>query len=249
MSTTTTDANNTTDAPAPAPAPAPDASSTAVDKIRQEKKILRKEIRRKVKEVSDDDVKEQSNEVWERVKKTEPYKSSKTIGMFLSMPKNEIYTYGWIEEALKEEKILFVPHVGSNFEEPDMEMFECPRRGKFYEEWPKNKWKIPEPPSEDREKLAKAGDLDLILVPGLAFDRQGHRCGQGKGYYDRFLAKMFEGDTTKKPTLMAVCLEAQLLGDGDTIPTHEHDFTMEFIVTPKEIIECKRGTKRKSSDD
>ena len=49
----------------------------------------------------------------------------------------------------------------------------------FYDFWPRNKWGIPEPPVTSTN-VAKPGDIDLLIVPGLAFDTNGHRLGQGK---------------------------------------------------------------------
>jgi 5-formyltetrahydrofolate cyclo-ligase len=68
-------------------------------------------------------------------------------------------------------------------------------------------------------------------VPGLAFDSNGHRLGQGKGYYDRFILKIRRG---AKPYLVGVCLEEQFLNeDGfEGIPVTDHDFIMDMVITP-----------------
>ena len=132
-----------------------------------------------------------------------------------------------------------MPRVGANFEHADMEMIPCPTVPDFYATWPRNKWQIPEPPPEVIEEsgiAAKPGDLDLIIVPGLAFDARGGRLCQGKGYYDRFLAKMRShqnATTPAKPSLVAVGLAQQLV---DHIPMDEHDFRMEIVVLPDQTI-------------
>lgn len=64
---------------------------------------------------------------------------------------------------------------------------------------------------------------DLILVPGLAFGRKGHRLGRGGGFYDRFLAK-HSGAATK----IGVCFAFQVL---DTIPRAAHDAVMNFVIS------------------
>ena len=65
--------------------------------------------------------------------------------------------------------------------------------------------------------------LDLILVPGLAFDSYGRRLGRGKGFYDRLLAAAAHG------TKCGICFDWQLV---ETVPTEAHDAVLDCIVTP-----------------
>lgn len=80
-------------------------------------------------------------------------------------------------------------------------------------------------------------DIDLVLVPGLAFDRSGGRLGQGGGFYDRWLAG-FSGVT------VALCRESALL---DRIPRDSHDLGLDLVVTrsglygPSQIPDGKSG--------
>ena len=70
---------------------------------------------------------------------------------------------------------------------------------------------------------ASVADLDLMVVPGVAFDRTGHRLGYGKGFYDRELhATGFSG------VLIGFCFEFQLL---DRLPAESHDVPVDYIVT------------------
>jgi 5-formyltetrahydrofolate cyclo-ligase len=69
--------------------------------------------------------------------------------------------------------------------------------------------------------------LDLILVPGLGFDRSGHRLGRGKGYYDRWLA-------ARSGLTCGVAFDEQLL---DAVPVGPHDVSLDCIVTPSQWIE------------
>ena len=77
-----------------------------------------------------------------------------------------------------------------------------------------------------RGSPADPSDADLIIVPGLAFDRQGHRLGMGGGFYDRFLAG------ANAPTI-AVAHSCQIV---DFVPTDEGDVSVSLIVTPEEVI-------------
>ena len=75
------------------------------------------------------------------------------------------------------------------------------------------------------------GKIDLIIVPGVAFDRRGGRLGFGKGCYDAFLD---DTDAFK----IGLCYGIQL---SDKLPTEEHDVQMDMIVTEREIIEIKKN--------
>lgn len=71
----------------------------------------------------------------------------------------------------------------------------------------------------------------VVLVPGVAYDRQGHRLGFGSGYYDRWLAAEGKG----LPTI-GLAFHEQLV---DKVPTQAHDIDVQWVVTDKEAIECK----------
>ena len=85
----------------------------------------------------------------------------------------------------------------------------------------KNRYGILEP---DTARSERVDEIDLVIVPGMAFDRQGNRLGRGKGYYDRWLAH-FTG------AVVGVCFDFQLY---PSIPTTAHDCKMNMLVTAKE---------------
>ena len=74
--------------------------------------------------------------------------------------------------------------------------------------------------------------IDLILVPGVAFDCAGHRLGQGGGYYDRFLKE-------SSALRVGICHEAALV---DCVPYEAHDEMMAYIITPGGIIRAGSDT-------
>jgi len=71
------------------------------------------------------------------------------------------------------------------------------------------------------------GKVDLVIVPGIAFDKKKNRLGRGKGYYDRFFKKY-------KPAKIGVAFDCQLL---DAVPIAKHDIKMDKVITPSEIIQ------------
>lgn len=68
--------------------------------------------------------------------------------------------------------------------------------------------------------------LDVILLPGLGFDRAGNRLGRGAGFYDRFISALH--DAGHRPTLIGVCYHAQIV---DRVPTEPHDHRVDRVMT------------------
>ena len=96
------------------------------------------------------------------------------------------------------------------------------------------KWNILEPPRErwgDPEKEVPPEELDIVLVPGVGFDRSGGRMGNGQGYYDRLLERV-RADCP----LIAICYESQLF---DNIMVGPHDIFMDKVITEQAIYHGK----------
>jgi 5-formyltetrahydrofolate cyclo-ligase len=95
-------------------------------------------------------------------------------------------------------------------------------------------YKILEPKPELRnlpEKRVRAEELDLVMVPGTAFDLRGGRMGQGKGYYDRLL-----GNARPDAPLVALAFDCQIF---DEIPVAPHDVFMDLVLTESREIAGK----------
>ncbi len=91
-------------------------------------------------------------------------------------------------------------------------------------------------PDPSQPPLAGPMSAALVLMPGLAFTREGLRLGRGKGFYDRFLAEWHDrAPELKAPVLMGVCHSFQLV---DWIPTEDTDVTVDHILSPAGIISC-----------
>lgn len=91
-------------------------------------------------------------------------------------------------------------------------------------------WGILEPPRQRRGELGKeiaSEQIDCIMVPGVAFDRNGGRLGNGAGYYDR-LFKTVRADAA----LIGVCFESQLI---EQVVMDSHDVAMDYVITEKNI--------------
>jgi len=143
-----------------------------------DKKELRKYIKSQVSSISSEDREVLSKSVTESILITPEWKKAEEVFLFSSIP-DEIDTKYLIESALSENKRVILPVIRG--EEIDLYYYDSNKIvvGTFG---------ILEP-STDSEK-ATVGDIDLAIIPGRAFTKEGKRLGRGKGYYDRLLPSL-----------------------------------------------------------
>mmetsp|Transcript_17200 Transcript_17200/g.25800 ORF Transcript_17200/g.25800 Transcript_17200/m.25800 type:complete len:202 (-) Transcript_17200:138-743(-) len=197
----------------------------SLKKIKQQ---LRKSIRSSLRKLPGETLKSESKIVAEKLFETKAYKSSRALCVFLNMPKGEIDTSLIVRQAFKDNKRCFFPRCISKTE---MIMLEGKSLNDV-ESFEKSSWDIPEPRlGEGRELALDCKELDLIVMPGLAFDSSNRRCGQGAGYYDRFLEKLSERrkkEGLEMPKLIGIALKCQIV---DEVPVDDFDFILDEIVT------------------
>ncbi|WP_410771768.1 5-formyltetrahydrofolate cyclo-ligase [Fontibacillus sp. BL9] len=96
-------------------------------------------------------------------------------------------------------------------------------------------WGISEPDSHIPEwPVSRYGEIDLVLVPGLAYDLQGGRIGFGAGYYDRFMAELMnalEARTKDEKAVLRAALSFREQVVSGLIPMEEHDFKLDLLFT------------------
>lgn len=147
------------------------------------KAAIRVEIKNKLKVLAGGLLQEESNRVIQSLKDLPDFINSKGVCVYLSM-RDEINTYPIINESFQMSKRVIIPKVmGKNAK--DMVMLDIATEVDI-ESFPKNAWGIPEPTVEyarSAQDCTYNGSIDLILVPGVAFDRKCGRLGHGKGYY------------------------------------------------------------------
>ena len=105
-----------------------------------------------------------------------------------------------------------------------------------------NRHGIPEPARIERP-LAPF-QLDLVLVPLLAFDRRGQRLGYGGGWYDRSFAFLAEQQRPTEPLLVGVAYDFQ---EQDAIAPEAWDVALDFVATDRELIDCHAERQRETS--
>jgi 5-formyltetrahydrofolate cyclo-ligase len=80
-------------------------------------------------------------------------------------------------------------------------------------------------------RVLRVGEIDAVVVPGVAFDREGRRLGRGGGFYDRLLVRL-----TERCPAIGFCFAAQLV---DRVPEESHDLRVSAVVTDAETIEIR----------
>ncbi|MBO5867581.1 MAG: 5-formyltetrahydrofolate cyclo-ligase [Oscillospiraceae bacterium] len=174
-----------------------------------DKKALRNYIKEKKRVMTEEEICAASAKLAELFLASDAYKAAKTIYGYL--PYNqEVRTVPMLEQALRDGKRVAVPKVYGD-EMRFIYMTDLTQVEKGYAG-------IPEP-------LADAPVADdpeaLVLMPGLAFDKEGHRIGYGGGFYDRFLA-----EEPNHPTV-ALCYSFQILPQ---LPTEEFDIPVDCVI-------------------
>lgn len=92
--------------------------------------------------------------------------------------------------------------------------------------------RIPQPP---RDAIAlSTSDVEVVFVPGVAFDVRGGRIGYGKGVYDRLLRLL-------RPNTLKVALAFNCQVQRDALPLEDHDIRMDYIITEESWIDCRRA--------
>jgi len=185
------------------------------------KEKLRKEIKEKRRKLIKEDNRKRSKEIKERLFQLKEFKDAQTILFYISY-NGEVFTHDMVLESFYNKNII-VPV--SNKEDCSLILSHL----KSWEELSIGSYGILEPRIEKIRKT-DIKDIDLIIVPGVAFDRSGNRLGHGKGYYDRLMKKT-------KATKVGLCFEFQLL---DEIPTESHDKSVDILLTEKRTITCKK---------
>jgi len=150
------------------------------------------------------------------------YQAANTVLFYLDV-RSEVRTRHNLDDALASGKKIVVPYC---VEGEVLELFHL----EAVDELSVGMYRILEPKAEFRglkEKQVPVEEIDLIMVPGVAFDRRGGRTGHGKGYYD----KLLEHARPETP-LVALAFECQMFPE---IPMQPHDVFMDRVITEKEI--------------
>ena len=169
-------------------------------------------------------VEKKSELVYYRLRHLPEYQLAQCIACYVSI-KNEVSTQAFIQKALGEGKQVGVPVT-----KPDGVMDFQAITG--INDLQPVHFGLLEPVA-DSQKVISLETFDLVIVPGIAFDRWGHRIGSGGGYYDRFLEQ-----TEAIRTGLAYAFQVV-----DEVSVEPHDLKMDMIVTENEVVRCLKNSR------
>ncbi len=176
--------------------------------IDHQKRIVRKQIKLLKQDYSALQCKEMSVPILEKLENLKEFKEAKTIMLYWSM-KDEVFSHDFVCKWAKEKSVILPCVKGQTL---DLKVFAGKEQlvdGENYG--------IPEP---NGSVFMAKDEIDLILIPGIAFDKENNRMGRGKAYYDRLLQSL-------SAYKVGICFNFQIL---DAVPIDEHDIKMDAIV-------------------
>lgn len=166
------------------------------------------------------DKKTKSDFILEKIISLPEYQNAQKIALYYNLP-SEVETISLINHSLKEKKQIFLPTVIDNI---NMEFYQVTNINEITN---KSTFGIYEP-TPNKDQVLDKKSLDLIIIPGVVFDKSKNRIGFGKGYYDKYLSgasNIFK---------IAICFEDQIIKD-ELIPTTSNDIKMDILVTEENI--------------
>ena len=189
--------------------------------IKELKKEIRKSIIEKRNKIKNKDKTSMDKKIIESFKKEDSYKKARGIFIYIGFG-SEINTKVIIEDALKKGKEVYVPKVKGK----EMLLIKIDS----LENLVTSSYGILEPIGDNNN--FDVDKLDLLVMPGVAFDNSGNRIGYGGGYYDRFLEK-----NKTNAEKIALAYEFQIL---NSINNEKHDVKVDKIITEERIINISR---------
>ena len=181
---------------------------------------IRQKFRTQRAELTTETFNKMSSAIAENVKNSDEFKNAKRVGFYHSV-RGEADP----SSLQSDDKQFYLPVLSKNKDE-GLVFIELNQETQFEN----NKFAIPEP-IYDEDKIVAGRSLDLVLVPLLGFDNQGHRLGMGGGFYDRCFA--FKKQSNTKPILMGYAYDFQ---EVDRLKPESWDVDLDLIATESGLI-------------
>ncbi|MEF8848329.1 MAG: 5-formyltetrahydrofolate cyclo-ligase, partial [Candidatus Thermoplasmatota archaeon] len=185
------------------------------------KKKIRRDIYEKRKQLSRKEILKKSKNIKYKLFNLTKFAKSETILFYVSYD-NEVFTHNIIKEAISSGKKTVVPIVDKERHRLMLSVLES------WNDLQPGSYGVLEPKKNCLQKISPK-EINLIIVPGVGFDKKGNRLGHGEGYYDRLLSKTY--DTLS----IGLAFETQII---ENIPIDTHDEPVDIIITEKRVIKC-----------
>lgn len=174
-----------------------------------DKKELRKQIKNLKNQYSSEQKIEMSRPLWQELERNILFRQARTVLLYWSM-EDEVFTHDYVNKWAGEKTILLPCVKGDVLELRVFEGMESLQPGEAFG--------ILEPVGEI---FTDYDVIDMIVVPGVAFDRQGNRLGRGRGYYDKILKE------TRVAKKVGICFDFQFV---EEVPVDELDVRMDVVI-------------------
>ncbi|MBU0477359.1 5-formyltetrahydrofolate cyclo-ligase [bacterium] len=186
------------------------------------KHILRQKMIEKRQKTSYNEIAAKSEQIKKQLFELDVFEKSKTV-MFYVGKEDEVQTKDMVLESMKMGKIVSVPYIeGSGNREMCASLLK-----NFDRDLTKGEYGILFPKKESYRPI-NASSLDLIIVPGVCFDKNGNRIGRGGGYYDHFLKSV-----SGKAVLIGLAFDFQVIRD---VPHEKKDIPVHIIITEERVL-------------
>lgn len=177
--------------------------------IAQQKRELRAKVKSIKKQISVEEKQKKSKQILTKIEREKNFIDSNTVMIYWSMD-DEVFTHDFVKKWAAKKQIILPSVRGDNLILKTFNEVESMIDGE--------KYGIPEPKGDEYSEKEK---IELIIVPGVAFDKQNNRMGRGKAYYDKLLK-------TTKAYKIGICFDFQLF---DNVPTDEFDIKMDKVIS------------------
>lgn len=203
--------------------------------IQARKQALRQSIIAARSNMADAERVRLSGQITQRLAGLEAYHSAAAILAYMNFGA-EFAATQFVQQALRDGKQVLLPKV--NRETKQLDVY---RITDLAQDVAPGVWEIPEPLTERCPKVTDLSPIGFILLPGVAFGRDGARLGYGGGFYDKLLARL-----PHQPVLVAAAFAMQVV---EHIPQEATDRKVEWLVTEQETIRCGDRTSRDIRND
>jgi len=201
-----------------------------IPNIEEDRMESKEDIRKRILDIrgmmTSEDRSRKSKTIGQKLQGMEFYKKAAMIMGYMDF-RNEVMMGHILKEAKRSGKRILLP-----ISVPRDHSLLIAEVSDFERDLRPGAYGIMEPRLENVALQIDPFEIDIIIVPGVAFDPAGHRIGYGAGYYDRFLASL-----SSKTLKLGLAFQEQIVSH---IPADIHDIAMDVIITDKHVYECSK---------